>query len=88
MPSELNNSAILAAREAEAAVARCLSEDNSFLLEAGAGAGKTYSLVEALKSLLSSQSVTLRKKNQRVACITTQHRCDHAKDRWRSPGGR
>ena len=70
MPSASDNPAIIAAREAEAAVAQCLSQDKSFLLEAGAGAGKTYSLVEALKNLLASQGDTLRKKNQRIACIT------------------
>jgi DNA helicase-2/ATP-dependent DNA helicase PcrA len=41
--------ALLAAQQAEAKVSRCLQEKHHFLLEAGAGAGKTYSLVEALK---------------------------------------
>ncbi len=70
MPNEPDNPAIVAAREAEAAVAQCLAQDSSFLLEAGAGAGKTYSLIEALRKLLASQRARLRKKNQRIACIT------------------
>lgn len=41
-----------------------------FRLEAGAGAGKTYSLIKALKYLIDSQSGELSKKDQRVACIT------------------
>ena len=44
--------ALIAAREAEALVAQCLQDHRNFLLEAGAGAGKTYSLVEALKHLI------------------------------------
>lgn len=70
MPDTTDNPAINAAREAEAAIACCLAENKSFLLEAGAGAGKTYSLVEALKGLLETQRVQLRKKNQQIACIT------------------
>ena len=70
MPNVSENPAIVAAQEAEAGVARCLSENSSFLLEAGAGAGKTYSLVEALKGLLGTQRSLLRKTNQQIACIT------------------
>lgn len=61
--------ALQAAREAEGEVSKCLWEKRSFLLEAGAGAGKTYSLVEALKKLLK-HSATLKRYNQRIACIT------------------
>lgn len=60
----------LAAREAGKLVAVCLEEGRSFLLEAGAGAGKTTSLVEALKSLLDKHSDRLRYNNQQIACIT------------------
>jgi len=42
----------------------------SFKLEAGAGAGKTYSLVEALKFLIATRGTSLAKRNQRIACIT------------------
>lgn len=48
----------------------CINAGQSFLLEAGAGAGKTYSLIEALKYLLKRDQATLLKRNQQIACIT------------------
>jgi DNA helicase-2/ATP-dependent DNA helicase PcrA len=42
----------------------------SFLFEAGAGAGKTYSLIEALKFIVESDGTQLVRNRQRVACIT------------------
>lgn len=62
--------ALLAARTADEQVAQCLKNGTSFLLEAGAGAGKTYSLVETLRHLIATQSDGLRLRNQRIACIT------------------
>lgn len=62
--------ALLAARIADEQVAQCLKNGRSFLLEAGAGAGKTYSLVETLRYLIATQSDRLRQRNQRIACIT------------------
>lgn len=62
--------ALLAARAADEQVAQCLKDGASFLLEAGAGAGKTYSLVETLRTLIATQSDGLRQRNQRIACIT------------------
>lgn len=62
--------ALLAARAADEQVAQCLKGGTSFLLEAGAGAGKTYSLVETLRHLIASQSDNLRRRHQRIACIT------------------
>jgi DNA helicase-2/ATP-dependent DNA helicase PcrA len=43
---------------------------NSFRLEAGAGAGKTYSLIKALKHLVHNQADEFIKKEQKIACIT------------------
>lgn len=62
--------ALLAARAADEEVMNCLKSGKSFLLEAGAGAGKTYSLVEALRYLIRTHGTSLRKRNQRIACIT------------------
>ncbi len=42
----------------------------SFLLDAGAGAGKTYSLVEALRHLLATRRSALARTGQTIACIT------------------
>ena len=43
---------------------------NCFRLEAGAGAGKTYSLIKALKHLVHSRADEFIKKEQKIACIT------------------
>lgn len=56
--------------EADKQVAECLSEHRSFALIAGAGSGKTTSLVEALDQIRSTEGPALRKSGQRVACIT------------------
>ncbi|MFJ2486308.1 UvrD-helicase domain-containing protein [Pseudomonas sp. NPDC087639] len=48
----------------------CIEAGKSFLLEAGAGAGKTYSLIEALKYLLKRDQATLMREHQQIACIT------------------
>jgi len=52
-------------------IARCLAEGKSFILDAGAGAGKTYSLVHALKALCEGPKASqLRRNGQQIACIT------------------
>lgn len=68
--AEQPSPALLAACAADEQVAQCLESGTSFLLEAGAGAGKTYSLVETLRHLIATQSDSLRQRNQRIACIT------------------
>jgi DNA helicase-2/ATP-dependent DNA helicase PcrA len=68
------NPALLAAQRAEAEASRYLAQRQSFLLEAGAGAGKTYSLVEALRKLLKDEGARLKRHSQRIACITYTNR--------------
>jgi DNA helicase-2/ATP-dependent DNA helicase PcrA len=48
----------------------CVDKKNSFILEAGAGSGKTRSLIETLKYILKNEDVILRKNNQQIVCIT------------------
>jgi len=60
----------LAAKEALEKVYSCLSQKKSFVLEAGAGAGKTYSLIHALKHMLEIEGNELLRNNQKIACIT------------------
>ncbi len=59
-----------ASKRALAAVFASLERGESFLLEAGAGAGKTYSLVKALQFLVKRDQVKLAKHHQKIACIT------------------
>lgn len=66
----MTNPAIEAAKKAQARVNACLDDGRNFRLEAGAGAGKTYSLVEALKKLISERGRDLQRAGQKVACIT------------------
>ncbi|MEU5341859.1 ATP-dependent helicase [Streptomyces sp. NPDC020766] len=47
-----------------------LEARRSFLVEAGAGSGKTTTLVEALEFSLQSQGAELASKGRRIACIT------------------
>ncbi|NUT60147.1 UvrD-helicase domain-containing protein [Herbaspirillum sp. C9C3] len=69
--SQLNqNPAEVAAASAWHALKSCLDEGQSFVFEAGAGAGKTYSLIAALRYILLSQSRALQRNHQQVACIT------------------
>lgn len=56
--------------EADTKVAVCLAEQKSFAMIAGAGAGKTSSLVAALELIRSEYGSYLRKNGQKVACIT------------------
>ncbi|MCP4597876.1 UvrD-helicase domain-containing protein [Neptuniibacter sp.] len=48
----------------------CIDENLCFRLEAGAGAGKTYSLIETIRYLISSSAEELLRNRQRIACIT------------------
>jgi DNA helicase-2/ATP-dependent DNA helicase PcrA len=62
----------------------CLNLDNpkSFFLFAGAGSGKTRSLVEVLKRFRTENINRLRKNGQKVAVITyTNAACDEIKNR-------
>jgi DNA helicase II / ATP-dependent DNA helicase PcrA len=70
MSDRILSPAEVAAKEALAKVRACLDDGRSFRLEAGAGAGKTYSLVEALKYLIEKKGKSLLRANQHVACIT------------------
>ncbi len=61
--------------EAAAAVAwetlkGCLDDGSSFVFEAGAGAGKTYSLIASLRYILKDRKRELQRTHQQVACVT------------------
>ena len=59
-----------ASEQALAAVREAIENGQSFKLEAGAGAGKTYSLVKALQFLIEREGKRLPRLNQKIACIT------------------
>lgn len=60
--------------EADKAVRECLAAHRSFALVAGAGSGKTTSLVDALAHIRATHGDTLRQNGQRIACITFTNR--------------
>lgn len=60
----------LAAEKALREVYSCIDQRKSFVLEAGAGAGKTYSLIHALRYIIDKHKGELLRNRQRVACIT------------------
>lgn len=57
---------------ADVALRACLTDATrkSFIVVAGAGSGKTTSLVKALAAIVKRHGTDLRRRRQRVACIT------------------
>ncbi|MGI4800830.1 MAG: hypothetical protein ACRYG8_43775 [Janthinobacterium lividum] len=58
--------------QADIELGECLTAPTrcSFLMVAGAGSGKTTSLIKALGTVVSTHSDILRSRRQWVACIT------------------
>lgn len=56
--------------KADEEVFKCLTAKESFAVIAGAGAGKTSSLVEALRSLVKIDGARMLRDGQRAVCIT------------------
>jgi DNA helicase-2/ATP-dependent DNA helicase PcrA len=56
--------------DADQQIAKCLEERRSFAVIAGAGSGKTTSLVDALGLIRTTHGPALRTNGQRVACLT------------------
>lgn len=48
----------------------CLDTQRHFRLEAGAGAGKTYSLIKALNYIIDNKQDLYLKQRKKIACIT------------------
>ena len=51
-------------------IQRIIEEGKSFVLEAGAGSGKTFTLIQTLKHLIQNKGNELLKGNQKIVCIT------------------
>ena len=54
----------------EQLIFQCVDSFNSFRFNAGAGAGKTYALVETIRHILRKKRDSLRSNKQQVICIT------------------
>ena len=68
--AQQTNPAEIAAQKALDEMYECIRTRQNFRMEAGAGAGKTYSLDKALRLIINEQGASLLQKSQRVACIT------------------
>lgn len=69
MLNEVNNEKEEKELKIQTKINECIDAYRSFRFNAGAGAGKTYSLVSSLRYVLNSKSI-LSKNNQKVLCIT------------------
>ncbi len=58
--------------QADLALRECLlgNPSKSFIMVAGAGSGKTTSLIKALKAIIESHGEKLLLRRKRIACIT------------------
>ncbi len=65
-----SNPAEIAAEKALSEMFECIGAHQNFRLEAGAGAGKTYSLEKALRFIIRKDGHTLQRRSQQIACIT------------------
>lgn len=70
MASKTLSPAVEAADRAQIAINECIDRQQCFRLEAGAGAGKTYSLVLALRRLIAERGAEYVRRGQKIACIT------------------
>ncbi|KOA19169.1 RecBCD enzyme subunit RecB [Clostridium homopropionicum DSM 5847] len=51
-------------------ICNCVDKKKSIIFSSGAGAGKTYALVECLKYVISTYNKELKYHNQKIICIT------------------
>lgn len=64
----------LKSTEADKKIVACIDSEKSFSVIAGAGSGKTTSLVEALGRIREKHGKKLRRNGQRILCITYTNR--------------
>ncbi|MDR2878645.1 MAG: UvrD-helicase domain-containing protein [Fusobacteriales bacterium] len=48
----------------------CIKKSESLVFDAGAGSGKTYSLIETLKYIIAEYGKNMKVHNQKIMCIT------------------
>ena len=70
MLSKINDKNLLKEKGILEKLFQNISENKSTLFNAGAGAGKTYSLIECLKYVIREEGRNLENKNKKVICIT------------------
>jgi DNA helicase-2/ATP-dependent DNA helicase PcrA len=51
-------------------IVKHVEDKQSFVLEAGAGSGKTYTLIQTLNYLIENKGIDIKYNHQRIICIT------------------
>ncbi|REC40534.1 hypothetical protein DRF68_19990 [Candidatus Chryseobacterium massiliae] len=51
-------------------IVSCIEDKKSYVVEAGAGSGKTYALIQTLRYLIENKGEDLIKSKQKIICIT------------------
>lgn len=51
-------------------IVACIDTKQSFVVEAGAGSGKTYALIQTLRYVIQNQGDSIQSKKQKIICIT------------------
>lgn len=78
----MNNEAEKAAEIANEKLRTAIDNHESFIFEAGPGAGKTYSLHKSLDYIIKKYSEDIKNNHQKIACISfTNTAVDEIKDR-------
>lgn len=54
----------------EQSIFNCIDSVKSFILDAGAGSGKTWALVQALNYVIETKGKVLAERSQKIVCIT------------------
>lgn len=57
-------------KETFAKVCEFIDKKQSIVFDAGAGSGKTYSLIESLKYIIKKYGLTLKNNKQKILCVT------------------
>ena len=51
-------------------ITKHIDENKSYVLEAGAGSGKTYTLIQTINYVLETKGESIKLNNQKIVCIT------------------
>ncbi len=66
---------------------KSIDNNKSIIFSSGAGAGKTYSLIESLKYIINKYGKILKEHNQKIICITyTNVATEEVKERLGNSG--
>jgi len=68
--SRVSDDALVQEQQIQEQIFRCIDEYKDIIFNAGAGAGKTYALIESLKYIINTKGDRLSYHNQNIICIT------------------